>query len=57
MNDREVYLALVAMADELAGMSERAESFVGKAALTSMAQSLAGTAKAIYEHALSGEEH
>lgn len=57
MNDREVYLALVAMADELDRMAEAAESFIGNAALTSSAQQLAGTAKAIYEHALSGEEH
>ena len=57
MNDRDVYLALAAMAEELAEMSGEAESFVGKAALTSAAQTLAGTAKAIYEHVLSGEEH
>ena len=57
MNDRDVYLALNAMAEELARMSGEAESFVGKAALTSCAQNLAGTAKAIYEHALAGDEH
>ena len=57
MNDRDVYLALSAMAEELARMSQAAETFVGKAALTSAAQTLAGTAKAIYEHVLSGEEH
>ena len=47
MNDREVYLALVAMADELDRMAEAAESFIGNAALVSSAQQLAGTAKAI----------
>jgi hypothetical protein len=57
MTDRDVYLALSVMAEELARMSQAAESFVGKAALTSAAQTLAGTAKAIYEHVLSGEEH
>ena len=57
MNDREVYLALNAMAEELARMSAEAESYVGKAALTASAQQIAGTAKVIYEHALSGEEH
>lgn len=57
MTDRDVYLALSAMAEELARMSQAAESFVGKAALTSTAQTLAGTAKAIYEHVLSGEQH
>ena len=57
MNDREVYLALATMAEELAQMASRAESYIGQAALTSSAQQLAGTAKVIYEHALSGEEH
>ena len=57
MNDRDVFLALSRMAEELAAMAEQAESFVGNAALTSAAQNLAGTAKAVYEHALSGEEH
>ena len=57
MNDREVYLALSTMAEELARMSDAAESFASKAALTSSAQTLAGAAKIIYEFALSGEEH
>jgi hypothetical protein len=57
MNDREVYLALSAMAEELARMSSQAETYIGQAALTSSAQQLAGTAKVIYEHVLSGEEH
>ena len=57
MNDREVYLTLATMAEELARMAAQAETYVGQAALTASAQQLAGTAKAIYEHALSGEEH
>jgi hypothetical protein len=57
MNDRDVYLALNAMAEELTRMSDAAESFVGQAALTSCAQTLAGAARAIYEHVLSGGEH
>lgn len=57
MNDREVYLALSAMADELARMAGEAETYVGQAALTASAQQIAGTAKVIYEHALSGEQH
>lgn len=57
MNDREVYLALATMAEELARMAAQAESYVGEAALTASAQQLAGTAKVIYEHMLSGGEH
>ena len=33
MNDRDVYLKLAAMADELTALSEAAETFVGEAAL------------------------
>jgi len=57
MNDREVYLTLATMAEELARLAAEAESYMGQAALTTSAQQLAGTAKVIYEHALSGEEH
>ncbi len=57
MNDREVYLKLAAMAEELAALAPVCESFVGNAALTTCAQTLAGTAKAVYEHAMDGEEH
>ena len=57
MDDREVYLALNAMADELARLAAEAETYVGQAALTSSAQTLAGTAKVIYEHVLAGDEH
>jgi hypothetical protein len=57
MTDREVYLKLAAMAEELAQMAEVAETYVGNAALVSCAQTLAGTAKVIYEHAMDGGEH
>jgi hypothetical protein len=57
MNDRDVYLKLAAMADELAKLAEEAESYVGNAALVSCAQTLAGTAKVIYEHSMDGGEH
>lgn len=57
MNDRDVYMKLAAMADELTQMAQAAETFVGNAALTTCAQTLAGAAKAVYEHAMEGEEH
>lgn len=57
MNDREVYTKLAKMAEELADLAPTCESFVGNAALTTCAQTLAGTAKAVYEHAMEGEEH
>lgn len=57
MTDRDVYLKLAAMAEELAQMAEQAETFVGNAALVTCAQSLAGTAKAVYEHCMDGEAH
>jgi len=57
MTDRDVYLKLAAMAEELMRLAQEAESFVGNAALTTCAQTLAGAAKAIYEHAMEGGEH
>jgi hypothetical protein len=57
MNDRDVYLKLSAIAEQLTQMAAEAESFVGQAACNSLAQSVAGTAKAIYEHLLHGDEH
>jgi hypothetical protein len=57
MNDRDVYLKLAAMAEELAKLAEEAESYVGNAALVTCAQTLAGTAKAVYEHVMDGGEH
>ena len=56
MNDRDVYLKLAAMADELMVLSERAETFVGKAALHTAASTIAGTAKAVYDHAVGADE-
>lgn len=57
MNDRDVYLKLAAVAEELQALSEVAETIIGKAALSTMANTVAGAAKAVYEHALGGEEH
>lgn len=57
MTDRDVYLRLAALAEELLALSETADSLVGEAALRTAASSLAGTAKAVYEHALGGDEH
>lgn len=57
MNDREVYQLLANVADELMGLSERAESLVGETALRTCAATVAGAAKAIYEHLLGGEAH
>ena len=58
MNDRDVYLKLAAVAEELMKLSEEAETIVGEAALRTAAGTLAGTAKAIYDHVLGGRgEH
>jgi hypothetical protein len=58
MTDRDVYLLLTQVADELAGLAERAETYVGNAALQTAASTIAGTAKAVYDHLMSGEgEH
>jgi FlaG/FlaF family flagellin (archaellin) len=57
MNDRDVYLKLAAVAEELFGLSNQAETLVGQTALRTAAGTIAGTAKAIYDHALGGEEH
>lgn len=57
MNDRDVYLKLAAVAEELLGLSQQAESMIGQTALHTAAVTLAGTAKAIYDHCLGGEEH
>ena len=57
MNDREVYQLLANVAEELMGLSERAETMVGETALRTAAGTIAGTAKAIYEHILGGEAH
>ncbi|WP_293456133.1 hypothetical protein [Phenylobacterium sp.] len=55
MTDRDVYLKLAAVAEELMALSETADTLVGEAALRTAASTIAGTAKAVYEHALGGE--
>lgn len=55
MTDRDVYLKLAAVAEELMALSEAAETLVGEAALRTAASTIAGTAKAVYEHALGGD--
>lgn len=55
MTDRDVYLKLAEVADELARLAEQAETYVGNAALQTAATTLAGTAKAVYDHLMSGE--
>lgn len=55
MTDRDVYLKLAEVADELAKLAGQAESYVGNAALQTAAATLAGTAKAVYDHVMSGE--
>ena len=57
MNDRDVYLKLAAVADELMKLSEEAETVIGHTALQTAATTIAGTAQAVYEHALGGETH
>jgi hypothetical protein len=57
MTDRDVYLKLAAVAEELQALSDSAESLVGEAALRTAAATLAGTAKAIYDHVLGGDSH
>lgn len=55
MNDREIYLKLAAVAQELMDLSEEAESLVGETALRTAAGTIAGTANAVYEHTVGGE--
>lgn len=57
MNDRDVYLKLAEIAELLMSLSEDAETLVGQTGLRTAAGTVAGTAKAIYDHALGGEEH
>jgi hypothetical protein len=56
MTDKDVYLKLAAVAEELMALADAAETVVGEAALRTAASTLAGTAKAVYEHAV-GPEH
>jgi len=55
MTDMDVYLKLSEIADELARLAAEAETYVGNAALQTAASTLAGTAKAVYDHVMSGE--
>lgn len=57
MNDRDVYLKLAAVAEELMKLSEEAETLIGQTALHTAASTIAGTAQAVYEHAMDGETH
>ena len=55
MNDRDIYLKLAVVAEELMVLSDDAETLVGETALRTAASTIAGTAKAVYEHVMSGE--
>ena len=57
MNDRDIYLKLAAMAEELTRLAAEAETLVGETALLHAAATIGGTAKAVYDHALGGESH
>ena len=57
MTDKDVYLKLAAVAQELMALADQAETTVGETALRTAAGTLAGTAKAVYDHALGGEAH
>jgi hypothetical protein len=56
MTDRDIYLKLARVAQELNSLAEAAESYVGEAALQAASQTLQGTARAIYDHCLNGGE-
>lgn len=56
MNDRDIYLKLAAMADELTALADEAETLVGEMAVKHAAATIAGTAKAVYEHAVGSDE-
>jgi len=55
LTDRDVYLKLAAAAEELWALAEQAESLVGQTALRTAAGTIAGTAKAVYEHMLAAD--
>lgn len=57
ISDRQVYELLANAADELHALAQRAESFVGNAALQTAATTLAGAAKAVYEHCMDESTH
>jgi hypothetical protein len=56
MNDRDIYQTLSMVADELMKLSESAETVVGQTALLTAASTIAGTAKAVYDHVVGGED-
>lgn len=56
MNDRDVYLKLNEVAEELLRLAGEAESYVGNAALQSAGNTVAGAARVIYEHCLGGDD-
>jgi hypothetical protein len=56
MDDRNVYLKLAAVAEELMVLSEAAETYVGEAALRTAASTIAGTAKAVYEQVMGSDD-
>ena len=53
MTDRDVYLKLQALAGELTDLAAQAQTLVGATALQTAADTLMGTARAVYDHALS----
>ena len=55
MNDRDIYQTLSKLAEQLMAASGQADTLVGQTALRTAAGTIAGTAKAIYEHVMSGE--
>lgn len=55
MTDRDVYLKLSAVAEELMKLSQDAETYVGNAALNHAAAVVGGAAKAVYDHIMGGE--
>lgn len=55
MNDRDIYQTLSKLAEQLMAASDEADTLVGQTALRTAAGTIAGTAKAVYEHVMSGE--
>ena len=47
---------MAAVAEELMTLSEAAESYVGEAALRTAASTIAGTAKAVYDHVMGSDD-
>lgn len=55
MNDRDIYQTLATMAEELMALADEADTLVGQTALRTAAGTIAGTAKAVYDHVVGGE--